>query len=775
MENQTNAISKKRRFFGEHVTEQVEALDTLDAIERDAALRNAVVDVALDCIVMMDQNGMILAFNPAAEQTFGYKREEVVGRNLADVLIPEELRDAHHMGLQKYLETGEGPVLGKRIEVEAINSQNERLWVELAISPVEYADITYFSAYLRDITAAKLADQKLKLSEQKFQSLFDLSADAIVVHDFEGVILDVNQTATTLLQRSKEELIGTRVADLHPKEQGERSLAALQEMWDTGSARLQLDLVRADGVLVPTEIVARLMDTEAGVVCHGVVRDITDRVAYEKSLKAAKEAAERANDAKSEFLANMSHEMRTPLNGVLGSLGLVERDHLLPSQRELIESAEHSGETLLTLIQDLLDLSKIEAGVLEISKEPFDPADALDIVRQLFEPVAREKGLGLSIDNPDQDVTLLADGGRIRQVIINLVGNAIKFTDSGQVSVRAKVSTVEEQPRFRVEVQDTGPGISDANQAVLFDRFRQLDSSHSKRHGGAGLGLAICRELITLMSGEMGVSSQEGQGSTFWFDIPSQIDKRKTRRTTALQEVKAKLSGHILLAEDSATNAAVACRLLKKLGVSCDCAKNGKEAFVRAQSGDYDLVLMDIGMPEMDGLQATRMLRENGFNKPIIALTAHALQGDREKALEAGMNGYLTKPMRFDEFKEELVKWMSLMDDEQVGDEIGGLDVPAIEELWGDDMETYDAIAEIFLGELTDRLTRLSCLQAQALEHEAHSLKGASANVGASHLSSLAAELEETCRNRMSDNVSGLIHKIEVEAGRVTAQIQQRI
>ena len=769
-----NAASGKRRFFGEHVTEQVETLDTLDAIERDAALRNAVVDVALDCIVMMDQSGMILAFNPAAEQTFGYKREEVVGRNLAEVLIPEEMRDAHHMGLRKYLETGEGPVLGKRIEVEAINSKNERLWVELAISPVEYADVTYFSAYLRDITAAKHADQKLKLSEQKFQSLFDLSADAIIVHDFRGKILDVNQTATTLLQRSKDELIGMLLSELHPKDQSKRSMAALGQMWDTGHARLQLDFIRADGERVPTEIVARLMDTEEGVVCHGVVRDITDRVAYEKSLKAAKETAERANNAKSEFLANMSHEMRTPLNGVLGSLGLVERDHLLPSQRELIESAEHSGETLLTLIQDLLDLSKIEAGVLEINKEPFDPAEALDIVRQLFEPVARDKGLNLAIEKPEQNVSLLADGGRIRQVIINLVGNAIKFTNAGQIKVRARVIELAEQTRFRVEVQDTGPGISRENQAVLFDRFKQLDSSHSKRHGGAGLGLAICRELITLMSGEMGVNSDLGQGSTFWFDIPIQIDKRKTKRRANLQESNSMLSGHILLAEDSATNAAVACRLLKKLGVSCDCAKNGKEAFVRAQSGQYDLVLMDIGMPEMDGLQATRMLRENGFSKPIIALTAHALQGDREKALEAGMNGYLTKPMRFDEFKEELMKWMSLMKETDF-DEMGGLDVPAIEELWGDDMETYDAIAEIFLGELQDRLKRLSGLKEQALEHEAHSLKGASANVGASHLSSLAAELEETCRNHVSENVAGLIHKIEIEAGRVTAEIQQRI
>lgn len=343
-----------------------------------------------------------------------------------------------------------------------------------------------------------------------------------------------------------------------------------------------------------------------------------------------------------------------------------------------------------------------------------------------------------------------------------------------QVKTEAWVEEVDGKHIMHGRVTDTGAGIPKDLQPILFERFRQADSSKRKRHRGAGLGLAICKELVEFMSGDIGVKSEPGAGSTFWFWLPVERAKPlKDEQVKAPKTITNQLSGHVLLAEDSDTNAAVAGHMLRKLGVSFERVKNGREAFVLGRRKSFDLILMDIGMPDVDGLKATRMLRDVGCDTPIIALTAHALEGDRENAFSQGMDGYLTKPLRLPELASQLTEWMSPMSEENTT--TGGLDLPAIEELWGDDMETFNEIGQLFLAELDQRLATLDSVDLNTLERDAHSLKGAAANVGASALSALAAELEVVARNRSTDHVARLLGSIKSEAVTVRDQILARL
>jgi len=616
--------------------------DTLSAIARDTALRNAVIDAALDCIIMMDQDGIVVEFNPAAEATFGYSRDEAVGSLLADLVIPPDLQEAHHKGMTRYLSTGEARVIGQRVEVPACNKAGDSLLVELAISPVEFDGRKFFSAYLRDITA---------------------------------------------------------------------------------------------------------------------------RVETQNNLREAKEDAEKASRAKSDFLANMSHEMRTPLNGILGALSLLDRGPISPDNMRFVAAAERSAETLLTLIDDLLDLSRIEAGELELEPVAFDPRDLIVIVEDVFGPAAKEKGVALNTDVNVTSTNLSADAGKVRQVLLNLIGNALKFTQRGQIDISVR----EEGRQLFFTVRDTGIGISKTDQALLFDRFKQVDSSQSRVHGGAGLGLAICRELVELMGGEIGVESEPGQGSVFSFMVPLVQVLDAVPVATVTGSKGANLSGRVLIAEDSQTNAMVAIEMVKRLGLDFAHFTDGAGAVDAALRKSFDVILMDVSMPNVDGITATRILRERGYDKPIIAMTAHALQGDRGRALESGMSGYVTKPVRPEALRAELEKWLgsgaSLADSDVDDDQTeGGLDRPAIEELWAGDEITYAKIAQIFLEELDWRLPVLKDVSASELEHHAHSLKGAAANIGATHLSGLATQLEASAKDKNPKNQNSLISLIEVEA-----------
>ncbi len=561
---------------------------------------------------------------------------------------------------------------GETITTEVRNGDN---WVLSSTMPMEGEDgrIQSIVALVVDVTAQKNAEKSNLTSETKFRKVCESKLFGMLFWDKTGAITNTNDSFLEMIGYSREELSSGALdwKKLTPLEYAEMDANAVQETIVHGHCEpYEKEFVRKDGSRVPVIISGATIqdDAEAGGIA--LILDISSKkkAEEEKALSILSErAALEASEAKSQFLANMSHEIRTPINGVMGLSTLLLESVKTPEQKEYAENILRCAETLLTLVNDILDLSKAEAGKIDLELIDFDVEEILVDVERTLSFAAEKKGLSfkrsIKQGTPNR---LQGDPTRLRQVLMNLVNNAIKFTPEGDISVEVDCESIQEsEVSLRMRVTDTGIGIPAEALHRMFKAFSQADASTTRKFGGTGLGLSICKHLVTLMGGEIGVENGEDKGSTFWFKVPL---KKSLKSETSVQIAPpAKMAVQrlrILLAEDNSVNQLIATKMLQKIGHTVVAAANGNEVIDALRTAPYDLILMDCQMPEMDGYEATKIIRTSqtlGCHKiPIIAMTANAMSGDREKCLAVGMDAYVSKPIKIDILQKEIESTMKL-------------------------------------------------------------------------------------------------------------------
>ena len=511
---------------------------------------------------------------------------------------------------------------------------------------------------------------ELRRNEAFQKVLTEKSLHGLVLADKDQKIIDFNPAAEVIFRLAREDVLGKMVCDTlvpahhreaHQKAWSNYAVTGVRSSLDKGV--FEIDAVRSDGKAIDLEMRVETIESEGGPFFAAYINDITERTIREAELRAAKEKAESATAAKSTFLAMMSHEVRTPLNGVLGLVGLTLDENLEPIQRDYLQKAEVSGKHLLHILNDLLDLTQIESNALEIEHIVFELRSMLKEVEALVNTGASANSIDISIDiGNGLPQYVNADEGRLRQVLLNLANNAVKFTDQGSVLLKVFLQGQIHDGLADVmfEVVDTGPGISKDDQDRLFDSFTQVEGGHNRRHEGSGLGLAISKRLIEAMGGRIGVESEPGRGSRFWFTLELGVVDAETAMQSpsyCVEEIPDDRTrkGRILVVEDSPSNALVVSSMLTKSGFTVDVVANGAEALRAVRDLPYDLIFMDVSMPDMDGFEVTQRIRntpgsicsscEHKGHLPIVALTANAMRGDREKCLAAGMDDFCTKPI----------------------------------------------------------------------------------------------------------------------------------
>ncbi len=739
--------------------------------ESNQAKNNAILNASLDALITIDERGCVLDYNKVAEKTFGWTASEILGNNLAHFIIPAEQRAAHHKGMKKYLETRKGPVLNKRIELTAQHKAGHSFPIEINIAPIETEQGPLFTAFIRDISARQQAETELRLAAQTFES-----SEAIFICDINGAIIRTNRAFSRITGYEHAEVVGKNPSILSS---GQHSAEYYQALWLSlivhGQWSGEIYNKRKNGEIYPEYLNISSARNSAGAITHYIAHfiDISEQKRNEENLRAAQREAEKSNESKSRFLAAMSHEIRTPMNAVLGILGLLKDSELSDRQLELVQTGRDSGELLLTIINDILDFTKMDIDKLQLEHSVFDLHLLLSSCNQLLSNLAQKKSLRLTLTLAKELPQFVkGDPERIRQILINLINNAIKFTRQGSVEVSASVAAIDEEVfTLSCRVKDTGIGIPQAHQGCLFDEFTMVDQTHSRKYEGTGLGLAICKRLVSLMHGEISVNSEPGKGSAFTFSIELQRaqENDSEKLLTAQQTELMPLPGtRILLAEDNPANQMVIKSILELAKLQVDVVANGCEALEVLQARPYDIVLMDISMPEMDGMTATRAIRKlrGAVSKiPVIALTAHHLNGDKERFIAAGMNDYLSKPIDRSATLSCIARWSETREtavenphddgtatEENTRDSDGDfVDEAILQQLVRD--TSADIVPELIAMYIEDSQSRVTLIakalakqDVNSLEFEAHTLGSSAIAHGNDKLHKLMRSVEQLCR-----------------------------
>ncbi|MDP3267172.1 MAG: PAS domain S-box protein [Sulfuricurvum sp.] len=756
-------------------------------------------------VAITDVKGTITFVNSKFEEISGYKSDELIGRN-------HRLLNSGVHGTEFWKEMYDRVSHGNIWHGEVCNlaKDGSYYWIDTTIVPFmdENKKPVSYIAIRTDITESKAIQDSLNEAIQLQKAIFENAGVAIITTDTEGIITALNGAAEEMIGYKAQELVGKQSpAILHKLEevvQKAREFSEeLGEVVEPGfkvfviktDRRLpnayEWTYIRKDGSEVPVYLnVTALYDIDGHTSGYmGIASDVSLFKEAEEQMLIAKEAAESSARIKAEFLATMSHEIRTPMNGVLGMLGLLSHSPLDETQHHQVRVASNSANSLLGLINDILDFSKVEAGKMELERIEFNLRDELGEFIEAISFKAQEKGLELILDTTKLTRnTVITDPGRLRQILTNLIGNAVKFTQRGEVLVFVMLDEVDaHQGRLRIDVRDSGIGIAADKIDSLFESFSQADSSTTRKYGGTGLGLAIVKRLCELMDGRIWITSVENEGSTFHIDIgvglgeisalsiPS-MSVMMTSRGSRNDAQRWPPETRILLVEDNSTNQVVAHGMLEMIDLEADIASNGLEALeamrLALETAPYTLILMDCQMPEMDGYAASTAIREGKAGEaykeiPIVAMTANAMTGDREKCLISGMSDYVSKPINLDTLKTTLLKWLqgtvvaseleintrkpkSDISNEELQELKPWDEADALKRLGGK-KELLLKIMQSFIDESSRMTSALDAAIRQGdlpnVQLHAHSIKGSAANVSAQQLQALAKTMEFAAKN----------------------------
>jgi len=767
---------------------------------------HAIVSVA-------DVKGNITYVNDKFCEISGYAREELIGKNhriiKSDIHPPEVFKDMWHT-------IAHGKVWHGQIKNHKKNSGF--YWVNGTIVPFlnQKGKPYQYISIRTDITRQKELEKQLFDEQHFMEKVTDTMAQGVYALDVSGVCTFWNTEAEHILGWRSDELLGKKLHEIinYQDEQGSRLLQqdCLTHKSIQNKQSYSSDagaFTHRDGRILPIEITAvPLIEDDQVMGSVAVFNDISKRKADEKLLTEAIINAEQANQTKSDFLANMSHEIRTPMNGIIGMTNLALETDLNAEQHEYLDIVKESSNALLSIINDILDFSKIESGKLDLEKIEFNINHLLKNALLILGQRAKEKNIELSTDlesGRDIPECLVGDPGRLRQVIINLVGNAIKFTLQGHVKVKISLKELKDNSCLLLfSISDTGIGIAKDKQAAVFDSFSQADTSVSRKFGGTGSGLSISKQFIALMGGEIWLESEENIGTTFFFtsrfgykehkkEFPVPIEDTQTLPTphvTMSTPTENKPTLNILLAEDNLINQKLAKKLLEKHGHTVHIAHNGLEAVTSFKEQVFDLILMDFQMPEMNGLDATEKIRELeqqiGGHIPIIAMTANAMKEDRERALQAGMDAYVPKPINIAELLSEIANFFPADKQDTVADsedaENNALMVcdwnAALRRLGGE-TEILEMMATLFLEEqqsYVDNIQHaLTQQDTEVLEREIHTLKGVSATLGAVRLEDKCKSLEALLAENNIAGITAAFPDIQVGVTTLIKVLQEKL
>ena len=792
----------------------LEPTKRIEDSEKEQRLFRAIIENTNDAVVMTEADSFsgpdhpqIIYVNSAFKQLSGFESEEVIGKT-PRILQGDDTDLAVRADIRRALEKE------KHFNGELLNYSKEGkpYWVEINVFPIrnDKGKLLYFGAVERDITERKEFLSKIESTSQRLSLATEAAQIGVWDWDVEkGTLLwSLEMYSLYGLDKDVETSYDVWTSALHPEDREKVEQAIEKALAGDEDFNATFRVVTSSGVVKYMRALAQVIRGEEGLPLQmvGVNYDVTAQAEHQEAMARAKSEAEEASRMKSEFLANMSHEIRTPINGVIGAANVLAKMNLGDDEEKLVQTICRSGEALLVLINDILDLSKIEAEKMELEHQAFDPTELMEEMRDLFQLRAQEKGLSLEIlCEGELPHLMMGDRGRLWQVLTNLIGNAFKFTEKGSVTVRLRRESPHDG-QVRISVEDTGLGISSEHQEHLFESFRQVDASITRKFGGTGLGLTISRKLVEMMGGMIGLESEPNVGSTFWFQIPLElapegsgvISKMDGTEKGDAESADSQLEGNILVCEDNRTNIDVLKAMLGQLGeFEISTASNGRAGVAQCMDHKYSMILMDVQMPILDGLMATQLIRQqDGPNKntAIVALTANALSGDREKCLEAGMDDYLSKPILPDPLRSALKKWLkrtsspeedlkgivSPVDHDEVteapkSDVAVALDVEVLYgRLMGDRSLAKDVL-EAFIEESTDLISRLiSSLENWNLEESgklAHTLKGATSNVSADALNALFVRLESALRSESKDEVGLIKESLPKELKRLEEEI----